>query len=432
MNLLMAQVVAIFLVAQPLAAVEKKVESKRVYIAVQQKDAKHKPFAASLSEALSSSLGKHKGYQVIAQDALADVIKNDADKQQQACDSSQAQCLESLGRSHQAELILTAQWAEIGDIFMLNLTLVESKNAKVIGRESCTAESQQGLLEQLPSTVSRLLGEGAVVKQKTFQFKIPAEGAKVAVMPLRAQNIKADVAASLTQVVAQEFKNFQGFSVISQDDIKAMLALESDKQMLGCTDVSCIAEIGGALGVDYLVSGSVGKVDETYVVSLKMIDSSKVRVLNRVNQSFTGRASDLLRAVKFASEGLVGVEQKGTGLLRIQVVPGDAEVSIDDHVQATLDAYALDPGRHRVLVDADGYYSAYLETYVRADATNTLQVNLEKIPAPWYAQWWAITAGSATLLTVAAGTAIAVASLVSNANPPATQGSVALSVTRGE
>ena len=40
-----------------------------------------------------------------------------------------------------------------------------------------------------------------------------------------------------------------------------------------CTsDTSCLVEIGGALGVDYLVSGSVGKLGDAFVIILKLMD----------------------------------------------------------------------------------------------------------------------------------------------------------------
>jgi hypothetical protein len=45
-----------------------------------------------------------------------------------------------------------------------------------------------------------------------------------------------------------------------------MLALEQAKQSVGCgSDMACLAEIGGALGADYLITGSVLLVGDTYL-----------------------------------------------------------------------------------------------------------------------------------------------------------------------
>ena len=37
-----------------------------------------------------------------------------------------------------------------------------------------------------------------------------------------------------------------------------MLSMEQQKQALGCDDDSCLAQLGGALGVPYLFSADVG------------------------------------------------------------------------------------------------------------------------------------------------------------------------------
>jgi len=43
-----------------------------------------------------------------------------------------------------------------------------------------------------------------------------------------------------------------------------MLGFEQKKQLSGCTDTSCMVAIGGALGVDKIVTGTVGKLGESY------------------------------------------------------------------------------------------------------------------------------------------------------------------------
>ena len=44
--------------------------------------------------------------------------------------------------------------------------------------------------------------------------------------------------------------------VIAPDDIRALLEQEANLQMMGCDDDSCLAEIGGALGVSLGVGGA--------------------------------------------------------------------------------------------------------------------------------------------------------------------------------
>ena len=71
-------------------------------------------------------------------------------------------------------------------------------------------------------------------------------------------------------------------AVISRDEIKSMLLHEQSKMLMGCDDESCLAEIGGALGVQYIVSGNVGRIGETYLLHLKLINIREAKVENRV------------------------------------------------------------------------------------------------------------------------------------------------------
>ena len=66
--------------------------------------------------------------------------------------------------------------------------------------------------------------------------------------------------------------------------------------MLGCTDAVCLAEIGGALGVEYLVTGNVGKVGNRFLVNLQLIDIRQIKVVNRVKRE-SGSEGEMLAAV---------------------------------------------------------------------------------------------------------------------------------------
>lgn len=47
------------------------------------------------------------------------------------------------------------------------------------------------------------------------------------------------------------------------------LSFEKDKQNLGCdADPACLAEIGGALGVEFIIAGSLVKVGDTLLSPL--------------------------------------------------------------------------------------------------------------------------------------------------------------------
>ncbi len=106
---------------------------------------------------------------------------------------------------------------------------------------------------------------------------------KLAVMDIaNLQGVPADSAKILTNIVVAEIARAGGYSVISTAEISAMIGFEKQKQLLGCTDnSSCLAEIGGALGVDYFVNGQVGKIGSRYHLNLALTDVVKATVAAR-------------------------------------------------------------------------------------------------------------------------------------------------------
>ncbi len=60
-------------------------------------------------------------------------------------------------------------------------------------------------------------------------------------------------------------------SVVTSRDVVQVLGLERQKELLGCSTSSCIAELAGALGADALLSGTVAKSDRSYTLVLKAI-----------------------------------------------------------------------------------------------------------------------------------------------------------------
>ena len=128
---------------------------------------------------------------------------------------------------------------------------------------------------------------------------VAQEKTKLAVMDLKArQGINSMVAQSLTDLVCTEIDKFGTFQVIGRDDMQAMLEHIADRQLLECDDTKCLAQVGGALGVEQLLSGNLGMIGTTYLVNLKLIDIDNASVINRVSNEYVGDESGLIQHVR--------------------------------------------------------------------------------------------------------------------------------------
>ncbi len=375
---------------------------------------------------LIARIGRMPEYAAVTPEEVRALVDLEAQKQELRC-ADENSCLAELGEAAGADRVLASTLGRIGGSTILGLTLIEPQSSQVLGRATATGERTGDLVGALDTAVLEVFGLRGKQRIEKFSLRVPPGGIKAAAMPLAAQGVAADLGQSLTQVVTTELKKLDGFSVVSQDDIAAMLSFESGKQQLGCDDSACLAEIGGALGVDYLLIGNVGRIEDTFLVGLKLINVRKGEVINRVNETFKGRESDLIPAARFAVYQLVGHEPKTPGRISLKLNTDDAAILLNGEPMD--DAARLEtllPGRHALRIDADGYYSRYVETYVEPGARTDLLIELEEIPVPLYRRWWVWTA--AAVLVVGG---VASVYLYSNSNPPPETGAVELEIVRG-
>jgi len=123
-----------------------------------------------------------------------------------------------------------------------------------------------------------------------------AEPVSVAVMEFTSKGgVTQDQMDALSDMLAKEIEGLGDYRVIGKSDISSMLTLKEQKQRLSaCDDQACLAEIGGALGVRWVVVGNVSLFGDTYLFNMKLIDVEKARVAGRVSKSIKGGESKLI------------------------------------------------------------------------------------------------------------------------------------------
>ncbi len=96
-----------------------------------------------------------------------------------------------------------------------------------------------------------------------------------------------EVARGIASLLAVELSCIERFDVISNADVKRIIALEGEKQSLGCSTESCVAELAGAMGANLVLFGDVTRLGEVRVVTLNLFDSQEARSLGRVSEQLT-------------------------------------------------------------------------------------------------------------------------------------------------
>jgi hypothetical protein len=129
---------------------------------------------------------------------------------------------------------------------------------------------------------------------------------KIALLPLAALGgVGKETAQLLGDALAGELRRRPGISVLTQADVSALLGVEKTRQMLGCTESGCVAEIGGALGADRVVHGSVGRVGESLVVNLSALDPRRAAAVASVSERLRSGEEGFLDVLPSLADALL-------------------------------------------------------------------------------------------------------------------------------
>ena len=206
---------------------------------------------------------------------------------------------------------------------------------------------------------------------------------KIAVLDLKEQGVDKALAQSATSLLAAELQKLDVFKIISRDDIRNMLQFEKDKQSVGCeADTACLAEIGGALGVEYTVNGALAKIGDGYVLTLALSNTKSASVENRTTENIA-RQDQIVAAVAKNARILVSKILKGReGYLVLAVAEEGALVKVDGQAKGSTPIRGRLPlswGPHLLEVEKTGFVT-YTED-ISIPARSALAKSIALVPS---------------------------------------------------
>lgn len=120
----------------------------------------------------------------------------------------------------------------------------------------------------------------------------------VFVAPLKCtRGLEKNVCALLTAFALSQVQSVKGLRATGLDDVAAVLTRDRQQQALGCNDVSCMAEIGGALGTDLILYGELGRVGSRFSITLSIVSSQSSQAAARTNALVNASEDAILDAL---------------------------------------------------------------------------------------------------------------------------------------
>ena len=202
---------------------------------------------------------------------------------------------------------------------------------------------------------------------------------KIAVWRFDALGIEPELVARLETLFRMELARLSKNGLPSRRDIES--AVTADQQQ--CTgNEKCLAAIGKKLGVDIVVTGTVGSMGSAYVLDIKAVDTATAKQLQRIQSPpLRGSPDELIEGVRVAAYKLLAPEQLH-GSIQVQTDMVGAEVRLDDNAigktplmnLGVIGKLAL--GKHKLRVQAPGYDPFDDEVDVHFQKVSQVEVRL--------------------------------------------------------
>jgi hypothetical protein len=242
---------------------------------------------------------------------------------------------------------------------------------------------------------------------------------KLAVWRFDALGIDPELVARLETLFRMELDRLDKQPMPSRRDIDRAITGEARD----CTgEDRCLAAIGKKLGVEVILTGTVGQLGDNYVLTIKAVDVATARSLQKIQSDpLRGQPDELIEGVRVAAYRLLAPGQLH-GAIQVQTDLVGAEVQLDGVPlgktplpnNGVIGKLAL--GKHRLRVAAASYEHPYDDDIeVRFQKISPVVVRLvpstqvigtgkiERIErTPFYTRTWFIIAAGVTAVGLGA------------------------------
>ena len=141
----------------------------------------------------------------------------------------------------------------------------------------------------------------------------------IAVLDFKSNGISISEASSISEKLRTELFNNSDYRVVERDKLEAILE-EKGLMQSGIVSDENIVNVGGLIGVDRIVVGTINKIGKLYSLSARIVKVETGEILESVSYEHSGNLSYLLKTgMRNVAFELLGQEQQE--ILTLAIIP---------------------------------------------------------------------------------------------------------------
>ncbi|MEA1881050.1 MAG: CsgG/HfaB family protein [Candidatus Marinimicrobia bacterium] len=147
-----------------------------------------------------------------------------------------------------------------------------------------------------------------------------------AVLDFEGSGITTQEAQVLTQRLGSELVQTNALIMVERNQMSEIMD-EQGFQQAGCTSAECAAEIGALLGVQKMITGSFGKIGNSYTIEARMFSVESGKTEKTVSKTYKGEVDGLLTEIQVVAWELVGLQPPADLLAKAGIAAPAEEVA---------------------------------------------------------------------------------------------------------
>ena len=257
----------------------------------------------TLTERMRTEIGNTNAVRLIERKAIESIMAEQG-LTQSGCVTDE--CAAQVGQLLGVQFMINGSIGKIGDSFTIDVKMFSVETGATERSSNVTHEGDiEGLLVEMEILAWEIVGLEAPGR---LRLKRSGETDKstVAVLDFEGRGISIQEAKTLTDRFTSSMSSTKRVIMVERGVMAEVL--ENQGLAMGeCTSDECAAEVGAMLGVQFMVSGAIGKLGDTYTIDVKMFSVATGAAENMQSISYQGKVDGLITEIEIIGWTILGL-----------------------------------------------------------------------------------------------------------------------------
>jgi len=258
----------------------------------------------TLSERMRTEIGNTNAVRLIERKAVEKIMQEQG-LQQSGCTTDE--CAAEVGQLLGVQFMISGSIGLMGDSYTIDCKMFSVETGETVRSKNATHDGDiSGLLTEMQIMAWEIVGLEAPGNLKLKRAGKDAS-TTVAVLDFEGRGITMQEAQTLTDRFTTSLSSTEKVILVERGTMVDVLE-EQGFESGGCASDECAAEVGAMLGVEFMISGAIGKLGDTYTIDAKMFSVATGAAESMKSITYSGKVDGLIIEIEILAWEILGLD----------------------------------------------------------------------------------------------------------------------------